>query len=218
MIAAEALRARPSLDAHPALLSKLTWLVPTAAGIFAGAALFDLMPYALGSVGGEALVWGSAGFGLTLLAALVARNADRRWIGWAAGLGIWVHSILEGVAAGTGFGVGLAAGILISVGLVVHLVPESLALFGVLSGIGIASRKALICCGTPWLLVMAGFVASQSVLTDLPPAALGGPLAFGAGAFLSLAGLSWGGRSGSTGRNILFALLGVLWVAAQHLG
>lgn len=215
--AAETLRVRPAVEPTHVTLGRATWLAPAAAGIFAGAGLFDLLPSAMGTLGNQALVWAAAGFGLLILATSLSSNADRTWIGWAAGLGIWLHSILEGVAAATGYGVSVAAGTLISVGLVVHLVPESLALFGILTSTGIPLRKALIGCSMPWALVLAGFAASQFLMPGLPPASLAGAMAFGAGAFVCLAGLSWVQRSGSPARNALIAILGVLWVAAHHL-
>ena len=217
MITAETLRLRPAIERTPDALGRATWLAPAAAGIFAGAGLFDLLPSALGTLGGQAFTWAALGFGLVMLATSLTSGADRTWVGWAAGLGIWLHSILEGVAAATGYGVSLAAGIVISVGLVVHLVPESLALFGLLTSTGITYRKALIGCSTPWALVVAGFAASQLLMPGLPSASLGGAMAFGAGAFVALAGMSWGRRSGSPMRNVLIATLGILWVAAHHL-
>jgi len=217
VITAENLRLRPPVEQAPLALGRAAWLAPAAAGIFAGAGVFDLLPSALGTLGGHAFTWAALGFGLVMLATSLTSGADRAWVGWAAGLGIWLHSILEGVAAATGYGVSLAAGVVISVGLVVHLVPESLALFGLLTTTGVSYRKALIGCSTPWALVVAGFAASQLLMPGLHSASLGGAMAFGAGAFVAMAGLSWGRRSGSPMRNALIAALGVLWVAAYHL-
>lgn len=217
MITAETLRLRPGLERSPEAVGRASWLAPAAAGIFAGAGLFDLLPSAVAALGSQAFVWAATGFGLMMLATTLSSSADRTWIGWAAGLGIWLHSILEGVAASTGYGVSLTAGILVSVGLVVHLVPESLALFALQTGTGISYRKAWIGCSIPWALVLAGFIASQLFMPGVPPASLGNAMAFGAGAFVSLAGLSWSQRTGSPVRNVLIATLGILWVAAHHL-
>jgi zinc transporter ZupT len=217
MITAETLRLRPAREKVHESAGRANWLAPAAAGIFAGAGLFDLLPSAFASVGSQAFIWAATGFGLMMLGATLSSSTDRTWIGWAAGLGIWLHSILEGVVAATGYGVSLTAGIVVSVGLIVHLVPESLALFALQTGTGISYRKALIGCAMPWALVLAGFAASQFLMPGVPPASLGSAMAFGAGAFVSLAGLSWGQRTGSPLRNALIAAIGILWVAAHHL-
>lgn len=232
MISVETLRTRPEAGPTraPALprcnnqpgpavsMAPAVWLTPAVAGVILGAGLFDLLPSAFAAVGNQTIAWAGAGLGLMMLVSAMASRTNGRLIGWAAGLGIWLHSILEGIAAGTGYGVSLSTGILISIGLVVHLVPESLALFGLLTNAGLPARRALIGSAIPWLLVVAGFFVAQAVMPAVAPAPLGRAMAFGAGVFIALAGLSWGQRSGSLTRNVCLAALGVAWVAIQHFG
>lgn len=116
MIAAEVLPARP-VAASPAspLARGAGWLAPAAAGVLLGASIFDLIPSAFATIGNQTIGWAAAGLSTMIFATALASNANRRWVGWAAGIGIWLHSLLEGFTAGTGYGFGAYAGVLISI-------------------------------------------------------------------------------------------------------
>ncbi|MGQ0678319.1 MAG: hypothetical protein ACT4OM_01440 [Actinomycetota bacterium] len=200
------------------------WLAPAAAGVFAGTALFDLLPAAAAAGGGTA-GWAAAGLAtMAAITSLSARNG-RRWVSYLAMAGVWMHSILEGLVAAAGFAApsalgskaGLAAGLLVSLGLVSHLIPESLALFGLLNGCGARFRRAVTGSVAPWLLVIAGFATGQLWLDGRPAPVLGAAIAFGGGAFLWLARLSWGRRTATASRSAAASLIGMLWIAALHL-
>lgn len=194
------------------------WLAPAGAGIFAGAALLKLMPPALSTLGGLALLWAAGGLGTMMLAGTLAARSGRRWIGRAAGLGVGLHSLVEGVAVGTGYRMSITGGIAVTVGLMVHLIPESLALWQLLGTTARSTRRVLMATGIPWVLVVAGVAGSQMVAPNPGSASVARASALAAGALLLLAGLSWRQSGRSPLRNILAGVLGILAVAVLSPG
>lgn len=205
-----------ALDRQAPVTSLAAWMAPVAAGIFVGALAFDALPAALGSIGGWAWVWAAAGLGLMVASTRLAQGRRSGWAAWAATLGIWFHSILEGVAGGTGAGIGADGSILLAAGLVVHLIPESVALFAVLTGSGVPAGRARGRCAVIWALVIGGYLGSQQMVADVPAAPLGLAMALAAGTFAFLAWVLWQQRVRGNGAWV-GAILGVLWVAALHL-
>lgn len=193
------------------------WLPAVAAGILAGAALFDLLPAAHRSLGMQSFAWASAGAIAMFVAASRLPHAGPQWLGWAAGAGVALHALAEGILAAAGFEAGAGAGVLTSLGLVAHLVPESLALFALLAAAGVGVRKAVLLCSMSWLLLISGFGAAQLAIPRLDTGSLAKAMALGAGAFLCVACLSAIRRSGPLLRNVGLASLAAVWVAAQHL-
>jgi zinc transporter ZupT len=172
------------------------WVVPLSAGIFAGAAAFEVLPYAWARTGTVTALWAVAG-----LAAFVGIHKGLDALGhqgasWASTLGMWLHSFLEGVVTATGYGVSVAIGVLLSVGLVAHLVPEATALVALLRREGLSVRQALIRTVLSWGLVLAGFLVVRDFLPLLSPPVLGAGMAFGAGGLAYLALVSWTSREG----------------------
>lgn len=205
-----------ALDRPVSVTSRGAWMAPVAAGIFVGALAFDALPSALGSIGGWAWVWAGAGLGLMVASSRLAQGRNSGWAAWAATLGIWFHSILEGVASGTGAGVGTGGSILLAAGLVVHLIPESVALYAVLIGSRVPAGRALGRCAVTWALVVVGYLASQQTVSDVPAAPMGLAMALAAGTFAFLAWVLWQHRGRGNGA-WFGAILGVCWVAVLHL-
>lgn len=206
-----------TLEQPPAITRRTTWMMPLAAGIFVGALIFDALPAALGSVGGW--TWILAGTGLAIMA-YSSRLAAGRRLGWAAGVataGVWFHSILEGVASGAGSGLGVAGAILLGTGLVMHLIPESAALYAVSTEAGVSSRRAMLRCAFTWVLVLAGFLTGQLLLDEVPSRPLGAAMGLAAGVFAYLAWVLWQQRRRDTGTAWLGVVAGVAWIAATHL-
>src|SRR5258708_11059904 len=77
------------------------WVVPLAAGIFAGAAAFEVLPFAVRRIGPAASAWGVAGL-LVFIAIHKALHAlGHSGAAGASTLGMWLHSLLQGVLAPT---------------------------------------------------------------------------------------------------------------------
>ena len=107
---------------------------------------------------------------------------------------MWLHSFLEGVVTATGYGVSTTLGVLLSFGLIAHLIPEATALVAVLRRSGLSARSSVARSALSWVLVAAGFLLVRFFLPLLPPPLLGVGMAFGAGGLVYLAAVSWTGR------------------------
>lgn len=193
------------------------WVVPLAAGIFAGAAAFEVLPDAFRNAGWVALAWGLAGLGVFIgihkgLDALGHQGAS-----WAATLGMWLHSFLEGLVTATGYGVSLTLGVLLSVGLIAHLMPEATALVALLRRTGVTTRQAVIRAAASWSLVIAGFLVVRYLLPLLSPPVLGAGMAAGAGGLVYLASMSWLGRRGGLGGSLVAAVVGLALMGVLRL-
>lgn len=177
-----------------AVASWRLWVVPLATGVFAGAAAFEVLPFAARRVGPVAGAWAVAGL---LVFVAVHKGLDalgHQGASWASTLGMWLHSFLEGVVTASGYGVSATLGVLLSLGLVAHLIPEATALVAVLRRSGLSARSSVVRSALSWVLVAAGFVLVRFFLPLLPPPVLGAGMGFGAGGLVYLAIVSWLGR------------------------
>jgi hypothetical protein len=186
---------------------RLAWLVPLAAGVFAGAAVFEVLPGAVMRTGRGVLIWALAGLGLFVVIHLGLDAAGGQGASWGSTLGMWLHSFLEGVVTAVGYGVSFVLGLALTFGLVVHLAPEITALVAVLMRTGVSLRQALIRSAVTCLLVVAGLVVVR-FFPLIPPPVLGTGMAFGAGGLFYLAYVSWMGREGRLGASLAAALAG----------
>jgi zinc transporter ZupT len=196
-----------SLGTAEAVSGWRLWLVPLAAGVFAGAATFEVFPYALRRAGIGAAAWGLAGL---VAFVVIHRGLDalgRQGASGASTLGLWMHSFMEGVVTATGYGVSVALGVLLSIGLIAHLAPEAVALVPLLRRAGCSLRQAVLRAAASWGLCACGFLAVRFVLPLLPPPVLGAGMAFGAGGLVYLAAVSWLSREAGLAGSLM-ALLG----------
>jgi zinc transporter ZupT len=188
--------------------SWLYWLVPLSAGVFAGAAVFEVLPSAITRAGRDALLWTLVGLGVFVLMRWVLDALGGHGAAWSSTLGMWLHSFFEGVVTAVGYGVSPAVGLALTLVLVVHLAPEVTALVAVLMGTGLSLRQALVRSAVTWLLIVAGLLAVR-FLPLVPPPVLGAGMAFGGGGLLYLAYVSWMARRGELGGRLAAALVGV---------
>jgi zinc transporter ZupT len=193
---------------------RLPWILPLAAGVFLGAAVFEMLPQALGLAGGKAWLWSLGGFVAFILIHEGLSDGSRAGTGWVSSIGVWLHSFLEGIMAATGFAVSLTTGILVSVGLAIHLLPEALSLVALLTATGVTMRQALIRNGISFGLLAAGILLAGSFGRGLPPGLLGIALALGSGGLVYLAHLSWMERRGALGAGLLVAVAGTVLMGA----
>jgi len=192
-----------------------TFPVTVASGIFAGAVLFEILPEAARDNG-----WPLAS-ALTLTG-LVAWSVLKRITDYFSkqyGLAIvtamafWLHSGLEGTVTALSFSAGFYIGLSVAVGMFLHLLPEFLALLGILRGERVSTKGALAVqlVGVTVLLGSFGFVYRFVGLTsDLVLPAFE---AVGGGAFLYIAFSSfWKRRSGTAVVGVAVGLVAiVLW-------
>lgn len=189
------------------------WLLPLAAGIFLGAAIFEVFPDALENTGSSAWLWG----GIGLVAFVLVRDGldyvGQHGLASVATLGIWLHSFLEGAVTATSYGVSLVVGLLVSAGLILHLIPEVGAVIALLTAAGLTLREAIIRNVITWGFIIVGFLIVYLFLPGLSPATLGDALAFGAGGFLYLAYLSWHEHEWALLPSLVFVGVGALVIA-----
>ncbi len=193
-----------------ALASRWPWLLPLAAGIFLGAALFEMLPDALERIGLSALPWALGGIVLFVLVRDGLDYLGQHGLAWVATLGIWLHSFLEGAVTATSYGVSLLVGLLVSAGLILHLIPEVGAVIALLTAAGLSLRQALIRNGITWALIVVGFLVVYLFLPSLPQTVLGAAMALGAGGFAYLAYLSFWERRWGLLPSLALVALGVL--------
>lgn len=193
------------------------WVVPLSAGIFAGAAAFEVLPYAWSRAHAPVAAWCLAGL-LTFVAIHKGLDAlGHQGASWASTLGMWLHSFLEGVVTATGYGVNVTLGLFLSVGLVAHLVPEATALVAVLRREGLSTRQSVVRSALSWALVLAGFAVVRFFLPLLAPPVLGAGMAFGAGGLIYLAAVSWLGRQGALAGSLAAAAGGAVLMGLIRL-
>lgn len=208
---------RPAaLAATTPLLQWSAWIAPAAAGIFAGSIVFDAAPAAQSALGWRWIVLALGGFALMTVSGRIARSSGAGRFALVAAAGVWLHSLLEGFTAGTGVAFGISGGVTIALGVLIHLVPEGVALFTVSTRAGLSAAQALARCAVTWVLVAAGFTAARTG-PALPAGLMGTGLALAAGTFAFLAWALWRSREGRGWLPWVSAALGFVWVLAIHL-
>jgi zinc transporter ZupT len=193
------------------------WLLPLAAGIFLGAAVFEMQPEALELAGQTAWLWAIVGVLVFISVRYGLDEIGQRGLAWVATLVLWLHSFLEGAVAGLGFQANLVTGLLVTGGLILHLIPELGASLALMSSAGLSQRQGVTRTLITWGILVLAFVAFVFFWPDLPQATLGAALAAGAGGFLYLAYASWQERRWEIGPSAVVAALGVLLLAAARL-
>lgn len=193
------------------------WLLPLAAGIFLGAAAFEVFPDAIEATGSSAWLWAVIGLIVFVLVRDGLDYIGRQGLAWVATLGIWLHSFLEGAVTATSYGVSLVVGLLVSAGLIFHLIPEVGAVIALLTAAGLSLKEAIIRNVITWGFIIVGFLVVYLFLPGLSPAVLGDALALGAGGFLYLAYLSWREHQWSLVPSVALVALGALLIGVIRL-
>ncbi len=143
-----------------------------AAGFMIAVALIDLFP--------EALARGGRSAAIVALAGYLAVHVTQHVIGThfhfgeethrvseavsvAALVGLLLHTFVDGVAVATGLDVGGALGALVFVAVILHKVPEGLAISSLFLAAGQGRRRALLAAGALGVATIAGVVLTDHV-------------------------------------------------------
>lgn len=204
-------------EQEQAVARRYPWLLPLASGIFLGAAAFDMVPQAVELAATSAWWWVVGGLVAFVLVRQGFDAIGKAGFAWVATLGIWIHSFLEGAVTASSYGVSLAVGLLVTAGLVLHLIPEVGAVIAVLTASGLTLRQALLRNAVTWGLLIAGLLVAAVLVPTLPEDVLGAALAFGAGGFLYVAFASWRERAWDVLPSVAVAVLGAALMAALGL-
>lgn len=169
--------------------------VPFAAGALLAASFFDLLPDALGHGGTDVLIWALVGFLTFFVMERFLRwfhhhhehegghdQANRSLII----IGDTLHNFIDGLAIGAAFLVSPATGIITTLAIAAHEIPQEIGDFGYLLSKGMAKKRVLLVNVFSALATVVGavlvFGAGQAI--QLPTEVL---LALTAGFFIYIA-------------------------------
>lgn len=174
------------------------YLISLAAGVLITSAFFNLMPEAMELAGESPNIFYSPYFfallGFAVLYILeqgivihtcAEKDCEAHSFGIVAALGIGLHSVLDGVVIGVGFEVNFTVGLVTSLAVLLHELPEGIFTLSILLHAGMQLKKAVIytiavALATPFGALAAYVLLRQNVSTLL----LGNLLALAAGSFV----------------------------------
>lgn len=176
----------------------IPWLVAFAAGALLGATWFDLIPEALLKIPETAFMWVVGGILLFLAFEQVLHwhhehkhtcdECDHRpkAVGYSVLVGDGLHNFLDGVLIASAFMVDIRIGLVTTLAILFHEIPQELGDFGVLLHSGFSKTKAIYFNFLSALASIAGglltFFLYQSINSFVPYI-----VAIGAGGFLYIA-------------------------------
>lgn len=150
----------------------LDGMLAFAAGFMIAVGLIDLLPEALARGGHTAAVVALAGY----LAVHLTQHAIgthfhfgeethhvSHAVSFAALVGLLLHTFVDGVAVASGLEIGGAIGALVFVAVVLHKVPEGLAISSLFLAAGQGRKRALLAAGALGLATIAGVVLTEQV-------------------------------------------------------
>lgn len=205
-------------------------IVSLAAGVMLGTAFLHIMPEASELIGTEAFVWLLVGFGVfyvieSLMGVHCCENGHSghsHVLGSVAGVGLFFHSVLDGVAIAVGFEVSTALGLITALAVLIHELPEGIFTLSLLLHSGRSKKAAawwtvLVALATP-----AGAFGALLLFPSLNEQVLGMLLGLAAGSFvyISAADLipeSHKKRSLTTGAFVVLGLM-VMFVINTFVG
>ena len=172
-----------------------------AAGVILGAAFLHLLPEAVSVVGPGAFFWGLVGFFVFYLLenmVVIHSGAEKFYpehdehrhlssSALVASIGIGFHSLIDGMVIGVGFDISPRIGSVATLGVILHELPEGIAIFSVLLESSVSRNKAIFYSVLVALATPLGAILTVFLLRGLPEATVGVLLSLGAGTFLYVA-------------------------------
>lgn len=166
-------------------------LAAIGAGIFAGAAIFEIIPDTASQLGWlVALLLSAAGFVIWYVLKLLTNKFSKNAFAITASLAIWFHSALEGAVTAVGLRLGGVIGIGIVVGMILHLLPEFFAEVAILKSEGFSLNKSVMIDVVTIIVLLISFGVVYMFLPNLGKQGLVILESISAGAFLYIAGHS----------------------------
>jgi zinc transporter ZupT len=190
------------------------FFVTLAAGVFIGAVCFDILPEVTRELSiVAALGFVLLGFALWIVFKITADHFSRSGLAVVSALAFWFHSFLEGTVTALSFAAGLIAGLIVALGMLLHLVPEFFAITAVLKGEGVSTKRSVSVDIGGIAILFASFTVMSFVIRGFNANTLGVLAAISGGAFLYIGAASFLKRP-KTKVNIGGLLIGLLVVAA----
>lgn len=197
-----------------------TLLVSFSAGVLISAALAHLIPEAI-ELSSSAFLFTLGGFlifylleNLIMFHSCTEEGCPTHIFGLTSAVGLGFHSLVDGIAIGVGFEVSMEVGIIATLAVLLHELPEGIATLSILFQAGIEKEKALlysfgVALATPLgaiLILLLGKIFSRNILGIL--------LAIAAGSFLYVAASDLIPQTHKkfSPKNVFFFVLGVIFI------
>jgi len=166
-------------------------LVALSSGIFAGAAIFEIIPESAKQLGWiNAFLLTVTGFVIWYVLKLVTNKFSKNAFAISASLAIWFHSLLEGAITAVGLSIGGIVGFGIVTGMILHLLPEFFAVVAILRSEGFSLKKSVMVDVITIIVLLVSFGITYYFLRQFSQTTLVALEAVSAGAFLYIAGHS----------------------------
>lgn len=199
-------------------------VVSLAAGVLLGTAFAHLLPEAYELTGETSFLWVLFGFSIFYaIESIVGFHAcleddkHEHVLGPVAGIGIFFHSLLDGIAIAIGFEISNAIGLVTTLAVMLHELPEGIFTFSVLIHAKLPIKKAVI-----WTVIVAlatpfGAIMTMLFFPSMPEYVLGILMGIATGSFIyigasDLVPESHKSRSVVTGMFVLVGILLMLFV------
>lgn len=176
------------------------YLISLAAGVLLTTAFFHLLPEAieLTEVPKRLLAspffYALLGFGIFYILEQVIvihtcaeDECDTHSFGIMSAIGIGVHSLLDGVVIGIGFEVDIKIGIISSLAVLLHELPEGIFTLGILLHARMQLNRAILYTILVAIATPIGTVLTYFFINDISNLVLGNLLALAAGSFVYIA-------------------------------
>lgn len=173
------------------------YLISLAAGVLLTSAFFHLLPEALELTGEQPSLLSSPFFymlmGFALLYILeqvivihtcAEDECDTHSFGIVAALGIGLHSLLDGLVIGIGFEVDFEVGLITTLAVLLHELPEGIFTLSILLHAHLEKKQAVIYTIAVALATPIGALIAILFINNISPLFLGNLLAFAAGTFM----------------------------------
>lgn len=170
------------------------YLLSFAAGVMLATAFMHLLPEASEAVGPAIFLWTLAGFAtfyvvenFVMVHPCGDEHCELHKLGVISFIGLFVHSLLDGVAIAVGFAVGRGVGFFTAVSVILHEFPEGISISGILMHAGETRKKIIIFSVAVALATPLGAIVFSAWSPDMSERALGILLALTSGSFIYVA-------------------------------
>jgi ZIP family zinc transporter len=196
------------------------FLVIIASGIFIGAALFDVLPETADQLRlMPSLGWLMLGLLIWYLLKKLADVFSQSGFIIVASLAFWFHSFLEGAVTALSFSAGFTTGLIVSLGMILHLVPEFFAITTILKGEGMTTKRSVVIDIAGIGVLVISFLIIRLLLGGVSAHGLAILAAVSGGAFVYIGASSFLKRP-KTSTNFIGLLIGLavvgLWTLIKH--
>ncbi|PKN01813.1 MAG: hypothetical protein CVU77_02420 [Elusimicrobia bacterium HGW-Elusimicrobia-1] len=170
------------------------YLLSFAAGVMLATSFMHLLPEAAEAANAAVFPWALAGFAafyvienFVMFHPCVDEHCELHRLGIISFIGLFVHSLLDGVAIAVGFAVGSGVGFFTAVSVILHELPEGISISGILSHAGESRKKILALSSLVALATPAGAITFRLLAPNFGEYALAVLLSVTAGSFIYIA-------------------------------